>query len=186
MTTIRAIQVPNVVRVNQDPARVLRVIPGSKRLVRLTATPAPVLRVSPNASRVLRIAAQGPQGPQGPQGIPGPPGAAVIQGVAAETISALQIVFFDASGARVASAADFAEVIGAVGIATTSATVGNTFNYQVAGELSDSSWAWTPSTPLYLSDSGVLSPTPGTHVRNIAVAISPTAIVINLQIPTRR
>jgi hypothetical protein len=104
------------------------------------------------------------------------------RGVADEAVNALRAVR-PVAGERLAAAlaTDLAQTAACLGLAITAASAaGETLEYQVSGELSDLSWAWTPGAALYLSDAGLLSETPGIHVRRLAIALAPTKILVEL------
>ena len=75
-----------------------------------------------------------------------------------------------------------------IGIATTSANSGNTVTIQKSGKLEDSSFTFSPGTPIYLDINGCLTASDpfslGHDFRTqIATALGPGAIEIKIQEP---
>lgn len=81
------------------------------------------------------------------------------------------------------NAATLADGQALIGITTGSISNGDDGTVQIAGLMIEPSWTWAPGLPVYCADSGVLTQTPpsGKWVRQIAVAIGATAILISLQ-----
>ena len=103
-------------------------------------------------------------------------------GVASETASAFDVI---QSTFEIARAIDAEELDRVIGINTTAVSVGGEMAVKTSGELENPSWSWNPGNPIYVSDTGQLSQTVGTHVKQVAYAWSATKIYIEIQ-PTFR
>jgi hypothetical protein len=120
---------------------------------------------------------------QGPAGPPGPPGAQgeSLVGVAGAALSGHRLVAVDGAGAMV-----YATGPDAIGLTLNAAAVGGNVTVQQGGFLSEPSWSWIPGQPVFQVGAGQLTqtiPTTG-MLRQVAVALSPTKIALDLQPPT--
>lgn len=108
---------------------------------------------------------------------------AFITMTASIDLSGHRVVFADGDGdAAYPSTANLANGQALVGVTTGAISHDADGQVQIAGLMIESSWAWIPG-PIYCADSGVLTQTPptGKWVRQVAVAIGATAIIISLQ-----
>jgi hypothetical protein len=97
--------------------------------------------------------------------------------IAAENISALRPVWLDTVGWRVASAV-YAEAEACIGISQAAAATGQSLTVSTSGDMEDASWSWTPGQRIYLTDTGTLSHTPGSTIKEMAFALTPTKIIV--------
>jgi hypothetical protein len=128
----------------------------------------------------------GIQGPPGPPGIPGPAAGQALQRTAAETLSALRVVYELTDGrVALADAVIDAHVFVLLGVTLTAADMGQPVIVQRAGQMDDTGWTWVPGQRVYLGQGGALvqqPPAAGFDVL-IGVALSATRLLLNLQDP---
>jgi hypothetical protein len=100
----------------------------------------------------------------------------------AETLSGHKVVFATAAGVAPASSADSTHINRAIGITTGASTINQTATVRREGELTESAWAWALG-PIYLGIDGTLvQPAPSTgFVQEVAIALTPTKILINIR-----
>ncbi len=126
---------------------------------------------------VLEVAQQGPPGPPGP---PGAQGESLV-GVAGAAISGHRLVTVDGAGGLIhATGPD------AIGLTLNAAAIGGEVTVQQGGFVTEPSWTWTPGEPIFQTGAGQLTqtiPTAG-MIRQVAIALSPTKIALDLQPPT--
>lgn len=136
-----------------DVVQTLVVVPATTSLVVTAPNPGLVLVDAPN---VLILQSDGGSGPAGPAG----PAGAAINVVAAQNISAFSAVALNGAGnAYLPSNLVLADATRILGIALTSALIGETFQVIVSGIL-DTGAIWTPGV-LYLSSAaGALTSAP--------------------------
>lgn len=115
-----------------------------------------------------------------------PDGRAWKSSIADNTISALKVVRRTATGVDVSLANDFDQLKAAVGVAYTAAASGNSLIYQMYGEITDGSWFWTVGAKIFVTDSGDLSETYGTHLRSVGIALNATTILLDFGPAIRR
>lgn len=102
-------------------------------------------------------------------------------GVAGEVLSGHRLVAVDGAGAMV-----YASDFNAIGLTLNAALVGGNVAVQQSGFVSEPSWNWTPSLPIFQAEMGQLTqvrPVTGT-LRRVATALSPTKIALDFQPPT--
>jgi hypothetical protein len=129
---------------NETVARTVRVV-APRVQVAMTGSPA--------ASVSVGFGAPGPQGPQGAPGV-----ASAQEYVVDQDISALRVVRATSIFGHVVYAQPGDTSL--VGVSITAATSGG--NVTVAGTdhiVEDSSWSWTPETPVFCGTDGVLTQT---------------------------
>lgn len=105
----------------------------------------------------------GSAGSPGPAGPPGPPGASDsrITRTAAEALSGHRAVTLDPGGQLVYASNDEPEHLGApVWVTTGAALAGDLAEALMFGPMDEITWNWTPGTPVYLGQNGVLTQTP--------------------------
>lgn len=126
---------------------------------------------------------------RGPQGIPGPSGAATtLTRIAGESIGGHRVVRTQSGAAYYATQSDPDQTAAAIGLTANAADAGGELSIVTSGEITESSWNWTPGSPLYLTGQGQLThtPPPSGPVRQIAVADSATTIIVSIQPEIRR
>ncbi len=130
----------------------------------------------------------GPQGPPG-IGLPVPDGNAeyVSSLLASYPIGGHRAVAWDDIGQAVyADATKLTHVLRVVGISTFAVTTGVAVTVQRSGVMSESSWAWDITKPIYFDGTGVLTQTPvvgAAFVQVLAMPITLSSIEIKIQPP---
>lgn len=125
-------------------------------------------------------------------GVPGPPGPAgngQITGIAGEALGGHRMVTTDASGNIIYASNTAAAHAGrVVGMTTGAAAQGGTVTIQPIGSITENSWAWAPTSVLFLSANGQITatPPPTGFVQIIGYAQSATTIYIQLHQPFLR
>lgn len=94
-------------------------------------------------------------------------------------ISALRPVYLDNGQWKIAHALVYAEAEACSGIAMTAASAGATLSVITAGDMEDASWSWTPGQRIYLSDTGSLTQSPGSIIKEVAFALTATKIIVD-------
>lgn len=120
----------------------------------------------------------------GRQGIPGPAGNAVITGTAGQALGGHRMVTTNASNQVIyASNAVPAHAGRVIGMTTGAASNGAAATIQTAGAITESGWAWTPGSLLWLATDGQISSTPPATgwVQAIGYAQTATTIFLHLQ-----
>lgn len=137
------------------------------------------------ASRATLVADR-PTGPQGPAGATGAAGS-VLAKTASAAIGGHRVVVADgADGVLVADPTSAAHLHSVLGVTESAAVEDDAISVRFAGEMTEGSWNWTPDAPIYAGVAGVLTQTPPVGVawlRIVAVAVSPTRIVVGLREP---
>lgn len=115
-------------------------------------------------------------------GPPGPPGAVTLSGVAgAAGVSGHRVVIATAAGLQHADTGNPQHADAVIGLTLNAAAPGGAVTLQTVGDVTESSWAWTPGEPLFVVGSdGLLSHTPPASgwVQVFAVAVSATRILL--------
>jgi hypothetical protein len=117
----------------------------------------------------------------GPKGPSGDAGGLTITRIARETVGGNRAVKLSTDGdVLYANPADV-DVGATVGLTTHAALEGAAVSIQIAGEMVEESWAWTPGAAIYLADSGVLTQlVPAAYaILRIGTATSATSILID-------
>jgi len=108
----------------------------------------------------------------------------VLQGIALINMSALRCVCLDDSGNLIyASSDDLTHVARSLGILQTSVVAGAQGTAYLEAAVTESSWAWNTSLPVWLGTGGQLTqvaPTTG-FIRQVATVLSPTQIFFEPQ-----
>lgn len=128
---------------------------------------------------VVQVAQPGLPGPPGPAGAGGAVTISLVAG--ASGVSGHRVVAAIGGVAMHADIADPAHADAVIGISLGAAIGGAPATIQASGEVTESSWAWTPGLPLFVAAGGMLShaaPAAG-WTQLIAVAISATRILLN-------
>lgn len=140
-----------------------------------------VALVRDTTSRVVVLA--------GRQGIAGPAGSALIIGTAGESLSGHRMVTTNSSGEIIyASNLSSAHSGRVIGMTTGAAAMGATATVQTAGPITESSWAWTPGSLLWIGANGQVGGMPPVTgwVQAIGYAQTPTTIFLQLTQPFLR
>ena len=98
-----------------------------------------------------------------------------------ETISALRVVYSDGGDFRLAHGNAADELDAVVGILNAAVVAGSEGEAITHGEMEDSSWSWSEGDCIFVQDDGSLGSTPGTHIKQVAVAWSATKIYIDIE-----
>lgn len=128
----------------------------------------------------------GPRGPQGPQGDPG--GSSAIARPIGAVVQGLRIVRSEDGVIYPVDLAIEAHAGQVLGLGLQSVTViGNPVNVQLAGPVTDSSWAWAPG-PVWCGADGALTqaPTSTGWLMVVGRAIEPTTVDIAIEPPIYR
>jgi hypothetical protein len=159
----------------------LRVNPGSNSTGIATPATSPVLiPAQPYEGRLVATPVI-----VGPQGVPGERGAdSTIQETAVTSLGGHRVVRGSLGGLRLASAGSLSDAGSAIGITTGAAEAGQPATFQPSGIMTESSWAWTPG-PIFLGSNGALtqSPPAAAFEQQVAIAISATRIVVQIEPP---
>lgn len=157
--------------------------PVSKPVV--PCDPHPVVIGNP-VSRTVEVVTKGPQGEEGPAGPPGPAGGNVVQLQAVGVLGGHRVVRSVPGGVSYASANNPQHGDDVVGL-TLQAGADELINVQVAGEVVEPSWDWTPQEPVFLGSDGLLTQVPpeepAAFVLVFGFATSPTSIMIRIEPP---
>lgn len=117
----------------------------------------------------------------GPPGRPGADGGTTLDATAARALSGHRVLILK-------PLADYPDLTAPgggeliAGISTGAAAPGAPVEIQRAGEMIEATWSWTPG-PVFAGALGVLTQTPpiGAWLRQVAVAVAPTRILIDLR-----
>lgn len=144
---------------------------------------------SDDGLEIISEAIQGPQGIQGPKGDKGEPGGATFERIAAVALGGHRVVLIDSQGkADYASNDTQAHASRIVGMTTGAADSGATTVIQSYGEITEPSWNWNTSLPVYLGTNGLLTqvaPTAPSAKFSVVIGfpISSTTLFVNIGIP---
>lgn len=148
-----------------------------------------ILVVAEERLALVSEAVQGPQGIPGPKGDRGSPGGTEIERPAAIDISGHRIVVLDGQGgALYASSADPTHSQRIVGMTRHAAVAGAPVALAIYGEVTEPSWSWDTSKPVYLGDDGFMTQVPPAYPDAkfsvvVGFPISATTLFINIGIP---
>ena len=135
-----------------------------------------------------KVTTLGPQGPMGEKGDKGDIGDDVFyfSGVAGETLFGHRVVRINNGIVYLTNALDTLHMGQAFGVTQDAALLGEPVKVQFTGLLTEISWAYPPGN-LWLSEAGLLSPNPPStgFQQRIAKALTPTTILISIQLPTK-
>jgi hypothetical protein len=127
---------------------------------------------------IEKIVVMSPTGIQGP---PGQPGSSSINITAGMSIGGHRAIS-TLNGFAVYADKDTNRIIG---ISEHAANEGDVLMVVLTGEVSETSWNWTPESPLYLGTNGMIThdvPTSG-YLTEIGIAITPTKILLDIKTP---
>lgn len=123
---------------------------------------------------------------QGPPGPPGQSGASYLTYMADGGIGGHRAVRATTPGkVGYVDPDDPAQAHAVIGLTMGAASDGSPVNVQFGGEMTEPSWAWIANLPIFVGATGVptqTAPALGFHAP-IGVAISPTAMVIQIKTP---
>lgn len=133
------------------------------------------LTVSPSAS-VTRVI-----------GVQGPSGAAsnTISATAGTNLSGHRVVALYADKAYYATSVNTVYAHSVAGVTTGAAEEGETATIRIQGEMTESSWSWTPGAPLFLGIDGAISEssTTGIYTLRVGHAVTATKVFIHIHQP---
>lgn len=120
-------------------------------------------------------------------GAPAGPGApTTLQLTAAGAVSALRAIVAEGGAGRYPDTGTPADAGSVVGVSKTAAADGDPFDVTTSGEISDSSWSWSPG-PVFVGAGGALSQSPGAGwVLEVGRAVGPTRLLVNVKTPILR
>lgn len=182
----------STVIIRETPVRLVQTVDRPQVVVQVDQVPVvpvcdphPVVIGNP-VSRTIELITAGPQGEEGPQGPPGPAGGNVVQLQAVGVLGGHRVVRSVPGGIGYASANNPLHGDDVVGI-TLQAGADELINVQVAGEVEEPSWDWTPQEPIFLGADGLLTQVPpeepAAFVLVFGFATSPTSIMIRIEPP---
>lgn len=139
--------------------------------------------VAPQTGRGSVVVSRGGTGRPGP---PGQSGASYLTYVADGALGGQRVVRATTAGkVGYVDPSDPAQAHAAIGLTMGAAADGASINVQFSGEMTDPSWSWTASQPIFVGANGIPTQTPpatGFHAA-IGVAISATSMVIQIKSP---
>lgn len=162
------------------------VVTGGVAPVIPVCNPHPVVVGNP-VSKTVELVTKGPQGEQGPAGPPGPAGGNVVQLMAIGEIGGTRVVRSVPGGIGYASSANAEHGDDVLGI-TLQAGEDELINVQVAGEMTEPSWNWTPQQPVFLTGNALLTQVPPADPVDaftlvLGFATAPDSIMIRIESP---
>lgn len=149
----------------------------------IVAPSQPVVVVQPGATNTQQVAVfiAGPPGMRGEAGtVP------VLTYLASGAIGGHRVVCSAGSGsARYADSSTTADAACVLGLSTAAALNGAPVDIQYSGEITEPSWSWTPSLPVFCGLNGLPTQTPPTlgFQLVIGVATSATSIFMAIKQP---
>lgn len=176
---------PTVIVQRAEPTTVVLTKPAGT----IVAECRDVVERTEQLSRTVEVITAGPQGPEGPVGPPGPAGGNVIALPAATALGGHRVVRSVGDGmCGYASADNPLHGDDVLGVTLGAVVAGANTNVQVAGEIVEPSWTWTPQEPVFLGANGLLTQTPPTDptaafVLVIGFAASPTRLMLRIEAP---
>lgn len=144
-----------------------------------------VITVSQGPQDAGSIVQLGPDGKFDPSVIPGGGGSTsvTVTLMAAETINQFQAVAVHTDGlAYRADSSNLADSDRVIGIAATSATVGNSITVQQIGSMNNLGWSWTPGQSVYLGLTGALVTSPNIGLFELPMGTTISATELEVQI----
>lgn len=145
----------------------------------LTADDTQVLSVE---GEVLVVSA----GEQGPPGPPGASGVVTSTHIAATALGGHRFVLISAAGAGYASSDTPAHFGRVIGMTVGAADVGEPATVQSSGKITEPSWSWDTSKPVFLGTNGVptqVAPAAPSFMQVVGFPVSPTTLYIDLREP---
>ena len=176
---------PTVIVQRAEPTTVVQVAPPNT----IVAECRDAVERTEQLSRTVEVVTAGPQGPEGPVGPPGPAGGNVIALPAATALGGHRVVRSVGDGmCGYASVDNPLHGDDVLGVTLGAVVAGANANVQVAGEVTEPSWAWTPQEPVFLGANGVLTQEPPTEtdaafVLVVGFATSPTGLMLRIEGP---
>jgi hypothetical protein len=140
-----------------------------------------IIAVDTPSVDVVAVAQQGPAGPVGPSGVSG---AQFIQLETDIAIGGHRIVKVTPTGCDYADSSDMNHIGRVIGMSLSAYSQGLTADIYTHGDVEEFSWNWNLG-PIYLATNGLMTQTPPTtgFVQQVATALSPTKLFIELQLP---
>lgn len=138
---------------------------------------------------IVTIGIQGLPGIAGEAGRPGTPGGAGFEDIAEIALGGHRAVVFSASGKLIyASSSNLEHLHRIAGITITAANAEELVSVMRSGEVTEPSWNWDITLPVYLADNGLLTQTPpATPVAAFSVVVgfptSATSLFVTIREP---
>lgn len=154
-----------------------------------------VVNSTPNTNQPVliteggRVGPAGPKGDAGSPGEKGEPGGSSISKLAATALSGHRVLLVNNSGlAEYASNANLADALRLVGLSTHAVMTGEPVLIAVYGDVTEPSWNWNTTQPVYLSENGLLTQIPPSAPSAkftvvVGFPVSPTTLFINFSTP---
>jgi hypothetical protein len=126
---------------------------------------------------------------QGPEGIQGPPGGTGFQATAGADIGGHRIVVLDSSNkAQYADCTDLGHAQRVVGMTLNAAVADDSVSLQNFGEVTEPTWNWDMTKPVYLGPNGVLTQVvPTVEYAKFSLVVgfpsSPKSLFVNIREP---
>lgn len=122
--------------------------------------------------------------PTAAPGPPGPAGRPTLTALSGANLSGHRAVYLAGGKAFYASARG-AGVRVVAGITLAAALTDQPIEIQLAGEINEPSWSWTPEEPVYLGESGLITQAPAmAHaLLELGFALTSTSMVVRIQQP---
>lgn len=176
--------------VTQAPTRILEIEYEGPADVLLHQGSVLSVEVENWGDSTIEVASEGLQGPVGPAGPPGPTGgsaALVVTATAGETLSGHRVLVYRNGLVYYADPTDPDDIESPLYLSLGAALAGDPIQAIPLGELTESSWSWSPDDRIYLGANGLLTTTPSAPgaawMAVVGYAISPTRIYFSPQQP---
>ncbi len=126
---------------------------------------------------ILQLPDQGPAGPMGPPGVSGGDTGRVTQvWIAGEPLGGHRVVYANEGSAFYASADNADTAMQIAGITTHAAAMGGDIQVQSAGPLTEPSWDWDVTKPIFLGLNGLMTQTVNMAWNFIRIVGYPTGL----------
>jgi hypothetical protein len=138
-------------------------------------------------SESVSVITAGTQGPQGIQGLPGSGGSGFMSLNAGENLNAtLPIVIDGLNNAFLADNTNPAHLGRVTGVSLSSALITAAISVAQIGKIANNSWTWSAG-PIYVGAGALTQTIPASgFIQIVAIALSATEIIINVQLPIAR
>ncbi|QEL64793.1 hypothetical protein OTERR_13170 [Oryzomicrobium terrae] len=137
---------------------------------------------------VISLIASAEQGPPGPPGLAGLPGGSSLTYPAGTALGGHRMVLLDATGSAVyADATDPSHALKVLGMTVGAAVAGYPVDIQTGGEITEPTWSWDVSLPVFLGANGLLTQVvpaaPSAFSLVVGIPLSPTTLYVSLREP---